>query len=136
MPYPHGGLWYFKRLPLGGRLFCALFAVLQCGGGPPPLVPLLLRLIYQRIKYLQSRLSAGGPNTFATPPENFRDFDFSHNTKCYVTLLLLYLLYETHTINTGIFVVFNGFFLETSKCKQKSRTLWMAKTTDGCRVLS
>ena len=88
------------------------------GGGPPPLVPLLLRLIYRRIKYLETRFSADGPNTFVTPTENFRDFDFLHNIKCYVTMLLLYLLYEAHTINTGFFIVFNGFFVETSKCKQ------------------
>ena len=89
------------------------------GGGPPPLVPLLLRLIDRRNKYLETRFSAGGPNTFVTPTENFRDFDFSHNTNCYVTVLLFYLLYEAHTINTGIFTVFDGFSVETGKCKQK-----------------
>ena len=87
------------------------------GGGPPPPIPLLLGLLDRRNKYLEAGKSPGRPDTFVTPPENFRDFDFSHNIKCYVTLLLLYLLYETHTINTSFFVVFNGFIFETSKCK-------------------
>ena len=58
------------------------------GGGPPTPVPLLLGLIDRSNKYLEAGFSAGRPNTFATPPEKFRDFDFSHNTKCNVTMLL------------------------------------------------
>ena len=57
-----------------------LFFVTGVGGGPPPPIPLLVGLIERRNKYLESRFWPGGPNTFATPPENLGDFDFSHNT--------------------------------------------------------
>ena len=93
---------------------CFVFGCLAVGGGPPPPIPLLVGLIERRNKYLESRFWPGGPNTFATPPENLRDFDFSHNIKCNVTMLLLYLLYEANTTNTGFFIVCDGLCFETS----------------------
>lgn len=50
------------------------------GGGPPPPIPLLVGLIGSSNKYLEAGKSPRRPNTFSTPTENFRDFDFSHNT--------------------------------------------------------
>ena len=111
-PPPRGPLLFMRLASVSRFVFGSCLVWLFCsvgGGGPPPLVPLLLGLLDRRNKYLETGLSPGRPDTFVTPPENFRDFDFSHNIKCYVTLLLLYLLYEAHTINTGIFIVFNSF---------------------------
>ena len=57
-----------------------LFWLFGCGGGPPPPIPLLVGLIDRSNKYLEAGFLAGRPNTFATPTENLRDFDFSHDT--------------------------------------------------------
>ena len=67
---------------------CFVFGCLAVGGGPPTPGPLLLGLVDRSIKYLETGKSPGRLDTFVTPTENFRDFDFSHNTKCYVTLVL------------------------------------------------
>ena len=118
-PPPRGPLLFMRLASVSRFVFgsCLVWLFCSVGGGPPPPIPLLLGLLDRRNKYLETGKSPRRPNTFVTPTENFRDFDFSHNTNCNVTLLLLYLIHEAHTITTGFFVVFNGFIVKTSECK-------------------
>ena len=70
-PPPRGPLLFMRLASVSRFVFgsCLVWLFCSVGGGPPPLVPLLLGLLDRSNMYLEAGFWPGGPNTFALQTE-------------------------------------------------------------------